>query len=202
MALSIMSGFSAPWYVAGGWALDLFLNRVRRQHYDLDIVVFRRDQVELHEHLSQDWPLLKVTEDSEGHHRVPWTRGEWLELPVFQVVLKVNEEDGTNAIEVLLSESEGDQWFHRDFSNVRRSLSSVGLKSATDVPYFAPEIVLFYKSKPVPPQGRINGEKDQADFAEIQPYLNAEQRAWLHRALQSRYGDHHHWLDKLQALHA
>jgi len=34
---------SVPWWVAGGWAIDLFLNRSTRQHHDLDVGVLRRD---------------------------------------------------------------------------------------------------------------------------------------------------------------
>ena len=37
----------------GGWALDLFLERVTRVHHDVDVVVDRADQLALREQLSQ-----------------------------------------------------------------------------------------------------------------------------------------------------
>jgi len=192
-----MTGFSGQWYVAGGWALDLFLNRLRRPHDDLDIVAFRCDQVELYNHLIDDWPLLKVTDDIERHHLSPWERGDWLELPVFQVVLKVKESDGATEIEVLFAESEGDEWYHREWTDVRRPLSEVGMLSEVGVPYLAPEIVLFYKSGHVLIKGGMNEEKDQADFKELLPHLSEGQRAWLRGALHTRYGEQHPWLDSL-----
>lgn len=33
----------APWWIAGGWALDLFRGTPTRPHADLDVGVFRRD---------------------------------------------------------------------------------------------------------------------------------------------------------------
>ncbi|HEV2736058.1 MAG TPA: hypothetical protein VGV85_14520, partial [Longimicrobiaceae bacterium] len=45
-----MRGFGAPWCVAGGWALDLFLGRATRPHADVDLALFRDDQARLREH--------------------------------------------------------------------------------------------------------------------------------------------------------
>ena len=33
----------APWWIAGGWAIDTFLDRETRAHKDLDVGVLRRD---------------------------------------------------------------------------------------------------------------------------------------------------------------
>ena len=30
-----MQGFSKPWFVAGGWALDLYLGHKTREHSDI-----------------------------------------------------------------------------------------------------------------------------------------------------------------------
>ena len=34
-----LAGVTVPWYVAGGWAIDLFLGRTTREHADLEIAV-------------------------------------------------------------------------------------------------------------------------------------------------------------------
>ena len=39
----VMAWLPAPWFVAGGWAIDCFLARITREHRDVDILVFRRD---------------------------------------------------------------------------------------------------------------------------------------------------------------
>ena len=38
-AARLLDGVDAPWYVAGGWAIDLFLGGERRDHEDLEIAV-------------------------------------------------------------------------------------------------------------------------------------------------------------------
>jgi hypothetical protein len=38
-AARLLQGVDAPWYIAGGWAIDLFLGGQRRDHEDLEIAV-------------------------------------------------------------------------------------------------------------------------------------------------------------------
>ncbi|MHA2306939.1 MAG: nucleotidyltransferase domain-containing protein [Candidatus Hodarchaeales archaeon] len=37
----LMKDFNKPWYIAGGWAIDLFLGLVTRSHQDIEIIIFR-----------------------------------------------------------------------------------------------------------------------------------------------------------------
>jgi hypothetical protein len=46
---SLMCSFDAPWWVARGRALDLWMGRQTRAHQDVDIAVLRADQKQLHE---------------------------------------------------------------------------------------------------------------------------------------------------------
>jgi len=50
-AAAAMAGLPRPWWVAGGWALDLFLGRRTRPHADLEISVLAADQRALFEQL-------------------------------------------------------------------------------------------------------------------------------------------------------
>src|SRR5262245_20625256 len=78
----LLRGFPCPWGVAGGWALDLFLNRVTREHHDIEIAIFRADQLALQEYLFQrDWSMQYVRD----HNFHPWSRGDKLELPIHEV---------------------------------------------------------------------------------------------------------------------
>ena len=40
---NVLRDLEAPWWIAGGWALDLFLGRVTRAHNDVEIADFRAD---------------------------------------------------------------------------------------------------------------------------------------------------------------
>lgn len=52
----LMSAVRAPWWLAGGWALDYFLGRVTREHADTDALILRRDHMDVRESLSLDPP--------------------------------------------------------------------------------------------------------------------------------------------------
>ncbi|HEU5381678.1 MAG TPA: hypothetical protein VFV38_40175 [Ktedonobacteraceae bacterium] len=48
--------FTIPWWIAGGWALDLFLGVQTREHEDLDVLFLRRDHHEIRARL-QGWDV-------------------------------------------------------------------------------------------------------------------------------------------------
>src|SRR5688500_16166927 len=42
--VEIMAAFTRPWWIAGGWAIELHLGGPRRrEHEDVDVLVLRRD---------------------------------------------------------------------------------------------------------------------------------------------------------------
>jgi hypothetical protein len=47
----LLARLRTPWWVCGGWAFDLFLNRETRRHDDLDVAVLRGDQPALFRYL-------------------------------------------------------------------------------------------------------------------------------------------------------
>jgi hypothetical protein len=57
--ISFMSGFNKPWFFAGGWAIDLFIGKQTRPHQDIEIAIFRSDQLHLKKYL-KEWELKKV----------------------------------------------------------------------------------------------------------------------------------------------
>jgi hypothetical protein len=40
-----LAGYDGPWWIGGGWAIDLFVGSSPREHDDVDVVVLRRDQL-------------------------------------------------------------------------------------------------------------------------------------------------------------
>jgi hypothetical protein len=46
-----LEGFAGPWWVAGGWAVDLVVGAATRSHEDLDVAVLRSDAPALVERL-------------------------------------------------------------------------------------------------------------------------------------------------------
>lgn len=180
-----LSGVSAPWWVAGGWALDLYAGTQSRRHGDLDIGVLRRD-------VSQVLAALPSWEFFEAHNR-RLTRLRTGTLPGLEVnSLWCRPADTTLwAMELMLDASDGDRWVFRRQPDIQRPLSSVIRRSHEGIPYLAPEIQLLYKA-------RSRRAKDQADFDHIAPRMDSDARAWLRHTLR-RTDPEHEWLPSLGA---
>ena len=66
----LMRPYTGTWALCGGWAIDSWLNRVTRDHEDLDIAVWMYEQSLFHAELA-DWRLV-AHETEEADHQVLW----------------------------------------------------------------------------------------------------------------------------------
>jgi len=184
--LKLLAGFEKPWFVAGGWAIDLYLKRVTREHNDIEIAIFRCDQLALQKHLS-GWEFKKVIPGSKMRAEI-WQEGEWLDLPVHEIHAEKKDSDLSH-LEILLNESSEDEWMFRRNPNITRPLSMLGLRSENGIPFLSPEIVLLYKAK----KPTAN---DEVDFNNVSQVLEKEPRRWLKQAIQVCHPGHV-WLEAL-----
>jgi Aminoglycoside-2''-adenylyltransferase len=166
----VLAGFQAPWWIAGGSAIELFLGRTTRRRYDLDLAILRRDQLALRRHLA-DWDLHLATPERRLY---PWD-GRFLELPVAR--FWVRRKPGTPWwLDGRLEEARGERWFYRLDERISLPLSEFGRTSDEGIPFLAPEVALFYMLiSPTP--------KAKADFLATHTQLGPASRAWLKQAL-------------------
>src|SRR5581483_182689 len=169
-----------PWFVAGGWAIDLYLNRSLRNHKDVDISVFRHDQLVIQEYFNErGWQLRKYVGNSVELE--PWLTGEQLELPDRGIRAERSYQHSTT-IDILLSETNGKQWlFHQD-SRITHPIETISVYSALGVPILCPEIVLLFKARHLyatDPESLLHREADESDFLAIQGSITLAQRNWL-----------------------
>jgi hypothetical protein len=180
---ALLQRFNRPWFISGGWAIDLFLNRVTRGHEDVDVAIFRRDQRELQTYLA-GWTVDKVEEG----RRTPWQEREWLNLPVHEIHARRAGETSSE-IEFLMNEAADDHWVFRRDARIQRPISKSAMRSPSGIPFLAPMIVLLYKAK-------NPTAKDEADFERVRPRLGFTRRLWLRGALETSYPGHP-WLARL-----
>ena len=184
-----LGGLRAPFYFAGGWAIDLHLRRVTREHHDIDALVMRRDHLLLHKALQQ-FSLKKIIPHPDGMPPnrgtiVEWPPGDKLELPVHQInAYRTGESEP--AFQVMLAESRGSDWIFRRNRDVSMPLSRMGFHPLWGLPYLAPEIVLLFKAKHLE-------ARDQIDFDQALPALSADARRWLRDAIEKTHPGHE-WL--------
>lgn len=184
----LLRGVAVPWWVAGGWALDLWRGEQTRPHADLEICVPRalwravRDRLEGHDLWYADGTGGLRRLDPEAAvpdaHRQVWVR---------------DRAAAVWRLDVMLDPATRDTWIcHRD-ARLTRPLTDAVAFTPDGIPYHAPELVLLLKAKHARP-------KDEADFAAALPLLDAAGRAWLDGALELLHPGHA-WLDRVRGEH-
>lgn len=177
--------FAAPWCIAGGWGLDLFLGELTRDHGDIDIVILRKDQ----QLLQQVFPNAEIfVVDPPGCLR-PWSSQEYLAVPLYNIWIR-DRRQGPWKVQVLLQDHTEEQWLFRRDHTIKGALANLVIPSAQGIPILSPEIQLLYKAKAI-------REKDRHDFELVLPYLSATQRTWLREKIGQVYGEPPMWLNHL-----
>lgn len=166
-AAALFHAADFPWWIAGGWAIELFVQHAVRPHDDTDIGILRSDQASLHT-LLFGWELWAA--DGPDHLR-RWLPGEHLVQGIHDVWCRPSTS-GPWALQVQINESQGDVWIYRRDRSVRRPLSELTIAADDGTPFLCPEVQLLFKSKSTRPQ-------DVVDFRPCVPLLRREQRLWL-----------------------
>ena len=155
---SPLSRLTVPYWIIGGWAIDLAVGRVTRDHADVDVMLLQRDKHALWD----DLPAADV--QIEGHGREPRR-------------LTLHSKNLLLPTEVWLAHADGTFWVHRRGAyRVKQPLAGI-TRHRDGIPFLAPEVVLLFKS-------RSTADKDQHDVQTALPLLNAEQRSWLEDTLR------------------
>ncbi len=161
---ALLADVQSPWYVAAGWAIDLFLGEERRVHEDLEIAVPRERFSEIAEALAGYelfipdgdltdpglvWPFSQAPRALDAHQQT------WVREPA----------SGRWRLDVFREPSEGDTWIYRRDERIRLPYSQVIERTDDGIPYARPEIVLLFKAK------HSDRPKDEADLAAVLPSL-------------------------------
>ncbi|SDU49087.1 nucleotidyltransferase domain-containing protein [Jiangella alkaliphila] len=175
---AVLDGWAAPWWIAGGYALELAVGRSWRAHADVDVLVLRPSAGELHDVLP-GWQLWAA--DPPGALR-PWPADEPLPGHVHDIWCRRPSSPAWE-LQFMVDDADGAVWTSRRDARVRAPVASIGQRSADGLPYLRPEIQLFYKAKRPRP-------KDETDAAVVLPLLDPAARAWLDDALALTLPDH------------
>ncbi|MGV9333303.1 nucleotidyltransferase domain-containing protein [Nocardia sp. NPDC003726] len=180
----ILGDIAAPWWIAGGWAIDACTG-TRRQHSDIDVAMFRADL-----------PALRTAARGRLHI---WSAGPDGIRPVDERFPEVAENADqvwlrANArspwlIDLLLNPGQDGAWVNRRDRAMVAPLDEVTWIADDGIRYLNPELVLIFKAK----QGR---PKDRADLERTWPHLTSAQRATVRTYVTGHFPEHE-WLDLL-----
>jgi hypothetical protein len=173
-----LTGVDVPWYVAGGWAVDLHLGGKRRDHEDLEIAVpaTRFEAIadrfpELAFHVASGGEVVPVNPVAMAEHHQTWA---W------------DPAAARWRFDVFREPHDGNIWISRRDARLRRPYGNLIRHDRNGIPYLSPEVVLLFKAKHRRP-------KDEDDYAVLAPVLTGPERAWLDEALDLVHPGPHPW---------
>ena len=182
-AAARLAEVAVPWYVAAGWAIDLFLGKQRREHEDLELGVpaAQFDEVatalgELDFHVvtrGRVEPLADAGELMESAHQT-WG---------------LDRSANVWRVDLFREPSACGEWVSRRDSSIHLPYAELIEHTADGIPYARPEVVLLFKAKDARP-------KDESDLAAVLPHLSGERRALLAEWI-SLVHPGHFWLPDL-----
>jgi hypothetical protein len=186
-AYRALEAVDAPWYVAAGWSIDLFLGRQTREHEDLELAVpsarFREFVeplavlgLELHPIVDgRAVPLAEVGDAALAESHQTWA---------------LDRAAGVWRVDLFREPSDGETWIARRDERIRLPYDELIERTPEGIPYSRPEATILFKAK-------HTREKDDADFAAVLPLLDPARRRWLGDALELVHPGHR-WLDELR----
>jgi len=178
----LLAGVTAPWYVAGGWAVDLFLGRQTREHGDLEIAV-----------PASAFPAIRDAL-ADYEFDVIGSGLRWpLDSPAFQVMHQTwarERDTGVYRADVFREPERGAAWVCRRDESISLPYEDLIRRTGDGIPYLVPEVGLLFKAK------RADEPKNQADFAVTADVLDDDAAGWLRWALE-RVHPGHAWIEAL-----
>ncbi len=177
-----LAGIGTPWYVAAGWALDLFRGRQTRIHGDIEIAIPAASFPEVR----RRFPAYAF--DAAGSGRIWKDAAPEVLAAVHQTWLR-DPATGNYLLDVFREPHDGDTWIFRRDETIRLPFSSIIHQTGDGIPYLAPELVLLFKAKHA-------REKDQRDFDATVPHMTRAQHETLAELL-ARVHPGHPWLTEL-----
>jgi hypothetical protein len=183
--VALLADAPFQWCLGGGYAVEQFLGAPIRTHDDVDVVVFRGDQLKCQRWLA-GWELYAA--DPPGTLR-KWRKDEFLPFGVHDIWGYKPPSDSWQ-LQLMLAEVDGDDWYNRRNPLIRGRRDDL-IVEYNGLPCIRIEVQLMYKSKGLRP-------KDELDFQAALPRMSAASKRWLKNALLILYPDRHPWLEALR----
>ncbi len=200
--------------ICGGYALELFLNTTLRSHSDIDICVFDENKPEVIKYMqSKNWNMYELLLDY-GLVRAISNHGEQKVSGICVFAIKPNcslvqmksennnlykmeilnsEQLNFDFVEIIFNAQKNGEFICAQDNEITRKLDKAILYNG-DIPYIAPELILFFKSN----HAYALREGYQKDFDITMPHLPYESRCWLIDALEKTYPEGHEWIRQLK----
>ena len=178
-----MSGFHRPWWIIGGWSIEVFTG-VPRSHEDMDISMLSSDVGAFREHLGDRWTPWNVDDSwfRPFDHRFTEVR------PDSQVWVR-RDAQSPWVLDVPFTPDTDGRWTNKRQLEHTEDLDDVTWVAPDGLRYARPEVSLMFKAA----QTR---DKDRRDAEVAIPLLDPPARKWLREAV-ARFDPDNEWVRSL-----
>jgi len=166
----LMDGMKAPWWLAGGHAIEAFTG-VSRPHEDADMGFFGRDLPELRRHFDGRYHLWSV----HGTTFRPLTDEQPEPLDLRSQIWIREHAQASWLVDGLITPDVDGRWLSKRDPEHVADLDEVTWLDGDGVRYLDPEIVLLFKAAG-------DRRKDRRDLEVAWPLLDQEKQEWLARS--------------------
>jgi hypothetical protein len=180
---AFMEGFDRPWWIIGGWSLEVFTG-VSRHHEDMDISILSRDAEAFRRFLGDAWTPWNVDEG--------WLRpfdARFKDVRCDSQVWVRRNATSPWVLDVPFTPDTDGRWTNKRHLAHTEDLEDVTWVAPDGLRYARPEVTLMFKAAQV-------REKDREDAEVTIPMLNDRARAWLRDAV-ARMDPDHGWVRNL-----
>jgi hypothetical protein len=174
--VAIFEGAPFSWWIAGGYEAEMAARSTWRTHGDIDVLVLRSDEAAVHDKL-QHWDCW-IADGGELRRWIAPGR-----LSDAHDVWCRETANGPWRFQLMFDHSSEAFWVSRRNPRVQKPITQLA-GTGSPIPYLSPEILLFYKAA-------FLRDKDEVDFAHLQPVLTGTQCEWLVGAIGMTYGEDH-----------
>jgi len=214
--------------ICGGFGFDMFAGKVLRSHGDFDVMVFKEDKHRVVQFLQNNgWTIYgrfmeegktvtqllfykinDITDSTWDDCKNMWAiKPGCLQAVLYKLDRLQGEiytyqsrkwlvQDSIEFIELEFDAREGSDFVVQDSPKITHPNA---ILYRDDIPYLAPEVILFYKSDKFSSEHPYVKPKTERDFKTIMPMLSKENRKWLLDAIDTAYPDGYGWLEELLA---
>jgi len=207
----LLKGNGFEYAFCGGHALDIHLKCATRPHGDIDLSAWLEDRNQIIFFMqAQGWIVYEAMGGGMIHlitniddqkltklnifcvkEECPFFHTELIENGIYRCEIDHAEQNRLDYIEFLFNKRNASEFIYSRNDKIRRELNKAILQE-NGISYFAPELVLLYKSTDL--TRKVNCQ----DFDMVLPILSEEKKTWLKNTLITAFPDGHQWIGRLE----
>lgn len=178
-----LRGVPGTWYVAGGWALDLWHGQATREHGDLEFCILR-EEFETFRAALRDFDLFAARSGE-----LSWLPPDREPPSDAHQFWALDPSARAWRFDMMIEPGTASTWRYKRDVSVSRPREDAVCVSRSGIPYLHPAVVLLFKAKSTRP-------KDELDLRAALPKLMSPDRRWLAEQV-ARFHPGHRWLTLL-----